>query len=222
MTAQRRARLLAELVGTAFLLVAVVGSGIMATRLSDDVGVQLLANAVATGGALFALITTFGSVSGAHFNPAVSLMAWRRGDLPAGELGGFIGAQVVGGIGGTVLANVIFELDPIEWSERSRVSAAALTSEVVATFGLLIVIAGTAAAGKLHHVAAAVAVWITGAYWFTSSTSFANPAVTIARTFSNTFAGIEPADAAPFVLAQLGGLAAALVLVPMIVDVTRD
>lgn len=216
MTAARRGALLAELLGTAFLLLAVVGSGIMATQLSDDVGLQLLANAVATGGALFALITTFGAVSGAHFNPTVTVMAWRRGELPTADVAPFIVAQVVGGALGTMAANVIFELDVIDWSQRSRATGAGLVSEVIATLGLLLVIAGTAKAGQLQHVAAAVAVWITGAYWFTSSTSFANPAVTLSRTLSDSFAGIEPADAAPFIGAQLVGLAIALIVIPQV------
>jgi glycerol uptake facilitator-like aquaporin len=202
----------AEFVGTAMLLVAVVGSGIMAQRLcSGNIGLALLANAVATGGALIALILAFGPVSGAHLNPAVTLCdAWRGGlawrDVPA-----YIAAQVIGAILGTGLADWMFGLPPFFASHHVRSGAQMVVSETVATFGLLVVIWGCA---KTRPTAApyAVATYIVGAYWFTPSTSFANPAVTIARSLTDTFAGIRPVDAAPFIAAQLMGAAVATAL----------
>ncbi len=196
-------RMLAEFVGTAFLLAAVVGSGIMAEQLSDDVGLQLLENAFATAGALVALILAFQAASGAHFNPAVSLADRLFGDMDNTELAGYVLAQVAGGITGVITANLMFDLDPVTWSTKDRSAAHLVLAEGVATLGLLLVIHGVVRAGRPTLAAFSVGGYIAGAYWFTSSTSFANPAVTIARTFSDTFAGIAPASAPGFLVAQL-------------------
>jgi glycerol uptake facilitator-like aquaporin len=205
----RARRLVAEGVGTAFLIVAVIGSGIMAERLSTDVGLQLLENAVATAAALAGLILVFGAVSGAHFNPVVTLVERLFGTISTRDAALYAVVQTVGGCVGTVVANVMFELDPINVSTRSRSSGALWLSEVVATIGLLLVIHGCVRTGRGAAVPFAVGAWIGGAYWFTSSTSFANPAVTIARTLSDTFAGIEPTSVPMFVAMQLvGGLLA--------------
>ena len=217
-------RLVAEAVGTAFLLLAVVGSGIMASRLSpDDVGLQLLQNAFATAGALVGLILCFGAVSGAHFNPVVTLLDRLLGSIATRDAIAYIGAQVAGGCIGVVAANVIFELPAIEASQTTRSSGALWLSEVIATVGLLLVIQGCVRTGRAGAVPFAVGAWIGGAYWFTSSTSFANPAVTVARTLSDTFAGIEPASAPGFVLSQLVGLGLAYGLVRLLYpDPERD
>jgi glycerol uptake facilitator-like aquaporin len=207
-------RLVAEAVGTAFLIVAVIGSGIMAARLSpNDVGLELLENAAATAGALIGLILMFGSVSGAHFNPAVTLVARLFGTLTTLEAGSYMAAQTVGGCLGTIVANLMFEVPAIELSTRERSSPALWLSEVVATVGLLLVIHGCVRSGRASAVPFAVGAWIGGAYWFTSSTSFANPAVTVARTLSDTFAGIEPASAPMFILMQLVGALVAFALI---------
>lgn len=206
-------RLTAELVGTAFLLAAVVGSGIMAERLSDDVGVQLLANSFATAGVLVALILAFGPVSGAHLNPAVTLADRALGGIDTPTALGYVAAQVVGGIVGVVSANAMFGLDLVEWSTKDRSGGSLAFAEGVATLGLLLVVFGVVRSGRSGAAAFAVAGYIGGAYWFTSSTSFANPAVTVARTLSDTFAGIEPASVPGFVLAQLVAVGVAVVLV---------
>jgi glycerol uptake facilitator-like aquaporin len=207
-------RLVAEALGTGLLSVAVIGSGIMASRLSpDDVGLQLLENAAATAGALIGLILIFGAVSGAHFNPVVTLVDRGFGATTSGEAVLYIVAQIFGGCLGAILANVMFELPAVEWSTKARSSGALWLSEVVATVGLLLVIHGCVRSGRKDVVAFAVGLWIGGAYWFTSSTSFANPAVTIARTMSNTFAGIKPSSAPMFIVMQLIGAVIALVLV---------
>lgn len=207
-------RLVAEALGTGLLVIAVVGSGIMASRLSPgDAGVQLLANAAATAAALIGLILVFGAVSGAHFNPIVTLVDRGFGAISNREAAGYMAAQVVGGCIGTVVANVMFELPVVELSTTPRSSAAFWLSEVVATVGLLLVIHGCVRSGRADTVAFAVGIWIGGAYWFTSSTSFANPAVTIARTLSDTFAGIAPSSAPMFVVMQLVGAVAAFVLI---------
>ena len=207
-------RLAAEALGTAFLVVAVVGSGIMASRLSpDDVGIQLLENAAATAGALIGLILMFGAVSGAHFNPVVSIVDRLLGTITTTELVLYAAAQTVGGCIGSVVANTMFERPAFELSTRHRSSGALWLSEVVATVGLLLVIQGCVRTGRAKTVPFAVGAWIGGAYWFTSSTSFANPAVTIARTLSDSFAGIAPSSAPMFVAMQFLGAALAYGLV---------
>jgi len=198
-------RLTAEFVGTFFLLLAVVGSGIMAENLSTDVGLQLLENSFATAGALTCLILTFGRVSGAHFNPVVTLWARLDGDIDNRTALSYVAVQIPGAILGAMAANIIFELDAVYWSTKQRSDPALWLSEVLATFGLLMVIIGVVRSRKDHWVAISVAAYIGGAYFFTSSTSFANPAVTIARTFSDTFAGIAPASAPMFIVCQLIG-----------------
>jgi arsenate reductase len=207
-------RLVAEALGTCFLVVAVVGSGIMASRLSpDDVGLQLLENAAATAAALIGLILMLGAVSGAHFNPVVTLVDRWFGTIGTRDAGLYVAAQVLGGVLGTVIANVMFELPAAEWSTRERSSGAVWLSEVVATVGLLLVIHGCVRTGRAGAVPFAVGAWIGGAYWFTSSTSFANPAVTVARTLSDSFAGIDPASAPMFVVMQVAGAVVAYGLV---------
>jgi arsenate reductase len=207
-------RLVAEALGTCLLIVAVVGSGIMASRLSpQDVGLQLLENAAATAGALIGLILMFGAVSGAHFNPVVTLLDRWFGTINTRDAGLYVAAQIVGGCLGTVIANVMFELPAVEWSTTSRSSGALWLSEVVATVGLLLVIHGCVRTGRADAVPFAVGAWIGGAYWFTSSTSFANPAVTIARTLSDSFAGIEPSSAPMFIVMQLAGAVLAFGLI---------
>lgn len=207
-------RLVAEALGTALLIVAVVGSGIMATRLSpSDVGLQLLENAAATAAALIGLILIFGPVSGAHFNPVVTLVDLADGRTTGRAAALYIAAQVAGGCAGTVLANLMFELPAAEWSSTQRSSGGLWLSEVVATLGLLLVIHGCVRSGRIATVPFAVGIWIGGAYFFTSSTSFANPAVTIARTLSDSFAGIEPASAPMFIVMQLVGAAVAVALI---------
>ena len=207
-------RLTAEAFGTGMLIVAVIGSGIMASRLSTgDVGLQLLENAAATAGALIGLILMFGAVSGAHFNPVVSLLDRFLGTTTTRDTGLYLVAQVIGGCLGAVLANLMFELPAIELSTKDRSSPALWLSEVVATVTLLLLIQGCVRTGRANVIPFAVGAWIGGAYWFTSSTSFANPAVTVARTLSDTFAGIAPASAPMFIAAQLVGLAIAYGLV---------
>jgi glycerol uptake facilitator-like aquaporin len=204
-----RKRVVAEALGTFFLLAAVVGSGIMAERLADgNAALALLANTAATGAALVALIISFGPISGAHFNPVVTLSFAFRSELSWRDLPGYLLAQFVGGIGGVIAANIMFGLPAVFVSNHPRAGMAQLFSEFIATLGLLSVIL---AASRSHVAVVAVAVgaYISAAYWFTASTSFANPAVTVARSLSDTFAGIRPADAPGFVLAQLlGGIAA--------------
>lgn len=206
-------RVLAEGLGTALLVTAVVGSGIMAQALSSDVGLQLLENAAATAGVLMGLILMFGPVSGAHFNPVVTLSFRWADEIGWRETFAFIAAQVAGGCAGSILANVMFERPAFELSSRTRSSGALWLSEVVATVGLLLLIHSLVRTGRSHSVPWAVGAWIGGAYWFTSSTSFANPAVTVARTLSDSFAGIRPASAPMFVLMQLVGLVVAVALI---------
>lgn len=202
-------RLLAEAVGTAFLLMAVIGSGIAAQRLSPgDVGLQLLENAVATAFALMALIWAFGPVSGAHFNPAVTWAEVSQKSRPVREGLAYAGAQVAGGIAGAVLANLMFGLPPAQWSQKARAAPELWLAEIIATTGLLLVIF-LIARTRGAMVAPAVGAYIGAAYFFTASTSFANPAVTIARMFSDTFAGIHPGSAPMFILMQLIGAAVA-------------
>jgi glycerol uptake facilitator-like aquaporin len=210
-------RLVAEAIGTAFLIIAVIGSGIMATRLSpDDVGLQLLENAAATAGALIGLILMFGAVSGAHFNPAVTLVDRLFGTLSTTDSVAYAAAQTIGGCIGAVVANLMFDLPAIEWSTKDRSSGALWLSEVIATVGLLMVIHGCVRTGRAEAVPYAVAAWIGGAYWFTSSTSFANPAVTVARTMSDSFAGIDPSSAPMFIVMQLIGAVTAYGLIRLL------
>ncbi|HEV8298272.1 MAG TPA: MIP/aquaporin family protein [Acidimicrobiales bacterium] len=203
----------AEAVGTALLVAIVVGSGIYAQRLSpNDVGLQLLENSTATALGLVALILAFGPVSGAHFNPVVTLADRYLGGIDTETATTYVLAQVVGGCVGTVIANLMFDLDAIDWSTHARSSGGLWLGEGVATFGLLLVILGVVRSGRAAAAPFAVGGYIGAAYWFTSSTSFANPAVTIARTMSDTFAGIKPSSVPAFVLAQLAGGAAAVAL----------
>jgi glycerol uptake facilitator-like aquaporin len=212
MNASLSRRLAAEFVGTAFLVAAVVGSGIMGDRLAGgNVALALLANTIATGAALAALILTFGPISGAHLNPVVSLPVAMEGGLPWGEAAAYICAQITGGVTGTVTAHLMFRLPPLSFSHHTRAGAAQAFSEFIATFGLLAVIWGCTRF-RPNAVAVAVGSYITAAYWFTASTSFANPAVTIARCMSDTFAGIRPADVPWFLVAQVGGAFAATLL----------
>jgi glycerol uptake facilitator-like aquaporin len=202
----------AEALGTALLLAAVVGSGIMAERLSGgNVGLALLANAIATGGALYALIVMFGPISGAHFNPVVTLALTLRHESPAKWVLPFLAAQIAGAISGVWLAHLMFDLPILQASTRVRTGIGQWAAEATATFGLvLLILIGVRKAPE--KLPAAISVYIVGAYWFTASTSFANPAVTIARALSNTFAGIAPADAPAFIVAQLAGAALALLV----------
>ena len=212
MTSNHSRRLVAEAVGTAFLLAAVVGSGIMGERLAGgNVAVALLANTLSTGAALVALILTFGSISGAHFNPAVTLAEASQGGLAWGDVPSYIVAQVAGAFGGVAAAHVMFETPLFIASRHARAGPAQVFSEFVATFGLLAVISGCARL-RSSAVPFAVAAYITAAYWFTASTSFANPAVTLARSATDTFAGIRPADAPAFIVAQLLGAGSATTL----------
>ncbi|MGW4124298.1 aquaporin [Nocardia sp. NPDC004711] len=208
-----RRRLLAEFVGTGLLVCVVVGSGIAAQQLSaHDVGLQLLENSTATVFGLGILILMLGPVSGAHFNPVVSAADWwagrRRGTgLSATDLAAYIGAQIPGGIAGAVLANIMFDQPAAQIATHHRVTTGHLVGEVVATAGLIAVIFALARTGRAALSAAAVAAYIGSAYWFTSSTSFANPAVTVGRVFSDTFAGIAPASVPAFIAAQILGAA---------------
>jgi glycerol uptake facilitator-like aquaporin len=205
-------RLAAEAVGTALLLAAVVGSGIMGERLAGgNVAVALLANTVATGAALVALILTFGSISGAHFNPAVTLADASRGGLAWGDVVPYVVAQITGAFAGVAAAHLMFQAPLFFASRHARSGPAQMFSEFVATFGLLAVIWGCLRV-RADAIPFAVAAYITAAYWFTASTSFANPAVTLARSATDTFAGIRPADAPAFIVAQLLGAGAATAL----------
>lgn len=209
MTPSLVSRATAELVGTALLVATVVGSGVMATRLTDDVGLQLLANSLATGAVLVALIVSLQPVSAA-FNPVVTLVEVALRAVTAPVAAVLVAAQVVGGAVGTVLANLMFDLDAVSISSHERTGSGLWLGEVVATLGLVLVIVGCVRAARTDAIAWAVAGWIVAAYWFTSSTSFANPAVTIARTLSDSFAGISPASVPMFVLMQVVGGALAL------------
>ncbi|MFF8378141.1 aquaporin [Streptomyces sp. NPDC015661] len=214
-------RAAAELVGTAALVAIVVGSGIQATELTDDVALQLLANSTATVFGLGVLITLLGPVSGAHFNPAVTLAEWwtaRRGGtgVSARELAVYVPSQIVGAIAGAVLADAMFGEPLVKWSTHDRSAGHLLLGEVVATAGLVLLIFGLARTDRLRFAPLAVASYIGAAYWFTSSTSFANPAVTIGRTVTDTFAGIAPASAPAFIGMQLIGAVVGLALVAVV------
>jgi glycerol uptake facilitator-like aquaporin len=208
----RGRQLVAEFVGTALLLAAVVGSGIMGERLANgNIAVALLANTVATGAALVALILTFGPISGAHFNPVVSVADASQGGLSWSQAGGYVVAQIVGALIGVALANAMFVEPVYAWSQHARNGFPQILSEAVATFGLLSVIWGCVRR-RPNAVPFAVGAYITAAYWFTASTSFANPAVTLARALTNTFAGIRPSDVPGFLVGQTVGAAAATAL----------
>ncbi|MET8582238.1 MIP/aquaporin family protein [Streptomyces collinus] len=218
MTASLGRRALAEAVGSAALVAVVVGSGIQATELSHDVGVQLLANSLATVFGLGVLIALLGPVSGAHFNPVVTLAAWftgRRSEdgLTARDVAAYLPAQITGAIAGAVLADAMFGKPLVHWSTHDRSAGHLWLGEVVATAGLILLISGLNRTQRAHFGPVAVASYIGAAYWFTSSTSFANPAVTIGRAFTDTFAGIAPSSLGAFIVAQLAGAALGLGLV---------
>ncbi|WP_172295103.1 MIP/aquaporin family protein [Pseudoruegeria sp. HB172150] len=198
-------KLWAEFIGTAFLLIGVVGSGIMAEALAGgNIAVALLANAIATGCVLYVIITILGPISGAHFNPAVTLVFWLRGEIATSAALTYVAVQIVGGILGVWMAHMMFDLEILQLSQKARTGPPQWFAEIVATFGLVFVILG----GIRHRpeaVPTIVALYITGAYWFTASTSFANPAVTIARSLTDTFAGIFPGHMPLFIVAQCIG-----------------
>ena len=200
-------RMAAEFLGTFTLVAVVVGSGIMGSNLTDDLAVVLLINAVATVAGLGVLIWVLGPISGAHFNPAVTLVTALGKDMPWREAAGYIGAQLLGGVGGAILANVMFSLPAIEVSQRQRTGAGVWLGEVVATAGLIFLIGALTRTGRGHLGPVLVAAWIGSAYFFTASTSFANPAVTVGRAFTDTFAGISPASVPLFIVMQLIGAA---------------
>ena len=226
MRSNLRACIVAEFLGTAFLVAAVVGSGVMAERLANgNNALALLANTIATGAALVALILAFGPISGANLNPVVSLADAMEGGLAWPEVVPYISAQVFGGIGGTIAAHAMFGLPLVSLSRHIRSGPAQVVSEFIATFGLLSVIWGCSRS-RSSLVSFAVGSYITAAYWFTASTSFANPAVTIARALSDTFSGIRPADVPLFIAAQIaGGIAATLLfrwLIPGLPSGAKD
>lgn len=204
-------RLVAEALGTLLLVATVVGSGTMAERLSDDVAIVLLGNTLPTGAILVVLISVLGPVSGAHFNPAVTLVFWLRRQLALGAAGAYVLAQILGGIAGTIIAHAMFALPLIAFSEKVRTGPSQFLAEIVATFGLVFVILA-AARMRSNAVPMLVGLYITAAYWFTASTSFANPAVAIARALTDSFSGIRPIDVPGFVGAELVGAVMALLL----------
>ena len=219
MAALRRP-LAAEALGSFFLFATVVGSGIMAERLSGgNVAVALLGNSVATGAMLFVLITMLAPISGAHFNPAVTLVMWLRKDLKAKAALAYMAVQVAGGILGVWMTHLMFEEATLQFSDKTRTGFGRWTGEFIATFGLVLTILGTLRT-RPQAVPVSVALYITAAYWFTSSTSFANPAITVARSLSNSFAGISSADVAPFIAAQVLGALAALLVAKQILEVS--
>ena len=199
-----KTKLISETLGTLLLLLIVVGSGIMGENLTENKAVVLLANSIATAFGLIVLIWTFGPYSGAHFNPVVSIVMMLLGKLTKQDMLFYVLCQLIGGVLGVAFANMIFDLDIISISENKRLTTGIFISEIIATFGLLITIL-LVSKQKPEMVAVAVGLYIGAAYWFTSSTSFSNPAVTIARTLSNTFTGIIPSDVIPFIFAQLIG-----------------
>jgi glycerol uptake facilitator-like aquaporin len=211
MMVDRSRRLFAEGLGTALLVATVVGSGIMADRLSDDVAVSLLGNTIPTGAMLVVLITLFGPISGAHFNPVVSLVFALRRQIAASDALAYVASQILGGIAGTLLAHAMFDLPLIQPSATVRTGLGQWLAEAVATFGLLMtILLGLKMRGEA--IAWLVGLYITAAYWFTASTSFANPAVAIARALSDTFAGIRPLDVPGFILAEILGALLAFLL----------
>ena len=212
MTFDLKRRLVAESLGTFFLVMAIVGSGIMAQELAGgNDALALLCNAMATGAVLFVIITIFVSVSGAHFNPAVSLVMWLRGDLDRKQAIAYIAVQIVGGCLGAIVAHLMFGMEPVQFSETARTGMGQWFGEFVATFGLIATILGFVRF-NMAMIAPAVGLYISSAMWFTSSTSFANPAVTIARAFSDTFTGIAPHHVPTFLVAEVLGAIAAGVL----------
>lgn len=214
-------KLAAEFVGTAVLVCVVVGSGIMGVALSQDLGVALIINAFSTVFALALLIAILAPVSGAHLNPAVSLVQLLSRGIRVGEAAGYVAAQIAGAIVGAIVANVMFDLPAVQISGHSRVSLGMLLGEAIATAGLIIVIGVLSNRGQAKLIPVAVAAWIGSAYFFTSSTSFANPAVTIGRMFTDTFAGIEPASALPYIAAQLVGAVVGLGAVVLLAKATH-
>ena len=219
---ERSRALVAEFAGTMFLLIGVVGSGIMAERLSpDDVGLQLLQNAIATGAVLVAIISIFGTIS-ADFNPAITVGAWLLGHRSGREVGPLVATQVVGACAGTVVANLMFDLRWLELSHKARSGGHLWLAEVVATLGLLLVVFSLMRTGRRTPIPWVVGAYIGGAYYFTSSTSFANPAVTIARSLSDTFAGIEPSSAPMFIVMQIVGTGAAVALLLFLFPVDSE
>ena len=211
-------RIAAEGIGSFFLFATVIGSGIMAANLSQgNDAVALLANTLATGAILFALITMLGPISGAHMNPAVSLVAASRGELRWPDAAAYIAVQLAFGILGAWAAHLMFDLPTLQLSVKARTGLGQGTGELIATFGLILTILGTVR-HRREWVAPAVALYITAAYWFTSSTSFANPAITVARSLSDTFAGIAPGDVPLFIAAQLAGAAAAAMTARVLFD----
>jgi arsenate reductase len=215
-------RLIAEFLGSAFLAAVVIGAGIAAQRLSpDQTGVQLLEDAAATAAGLFAIILMFGPVSGGHFNPVVSFVDAAFGGLSWADAAAYLPAQVAGCVGGAVLANLMFALPAVSISAKDRATPAHFLSEIIATLGLLLVIFALARSGRARSAPAAVGAYIGAAYWFTSSTSFANPAITIGRMFSDTFAGIAPSSVPAFIVAQIaGGVLAVGIIKVLYPDVT--
>lgn len=217
MTVSRLARqVLAEFIGTAFLLAGIVGSGIMAERLTSDPGLQLLQNAIATGAVLTAMILAIGPISGAHLNPAVTIADRVFGGVTTREATAYILGQVAGGVAGVVAANLMFDLSAVTWSTTGRTGSHLWLAEVIATIGLLLVIFGLVRSRRSSAVAFAVGAYIAGAFYFTSSTSFANPAVTLARSLSDTFAGIDPSSVPGFLVAELVGTAVAVGLIAIL------
>lgn len=222
MTEPLARQLLAEGIGSAFLFATVIGSGIMAERLAGgNVAIALLGNTLATGAILFVLITMLGPVSGAHFNPAVSMVAAQRGDLSWRDAGFYGMAQLACGVGGVWIAHLMFDVPIIQISTHARTGVGQWTGEAVATFGLVFTILGTVR-HRPSRVPASVALYITAAYWFTSSTSFANPAITVARSLSDSFAGIAPRDVPIFIVAQFSGALAAAMIARILFPAARD
>ena len=220
MAADMSRRLVAEALGTAMLVAAVVGSGIMADRLTDDVALSLLGNTIPTGAMLVVLITILGPISGAHFNPAVTLVCALRRELPTKAAIAYVLAQITGGIAGTFLAHAMFDLPILQVSQTVRAGSGQWIAELVAAFGLVFtILAGLRF--RSDAIPWLVGLYITSAYWFTASTSFANPAVAIARAFSNTFAGIRPLDVPAFIVAELLGALLAMALAGWLLSVPK-
>jgi glycerol uptake facilitator-like aquaporin len=214
-------RLVAELLGTCLLVATVVGSGIMAERLTDDAALALLGNTLTTGAMLVVLITILGPISGAHFNPVVSMVGVLRRHVPIGNAIGYIIAQLTGGIVGTLMAHAMFELPLLQLSVTARTGASQWFAEGVATFGLLATILAGVAFAR-HAVPWLVGLYITAAYWFTASTSFANPAVTIARALTDSFSGIRPSDVPSFIAAQIAGALVALAIMGWLLEPAKE